>query len=85
MGNLAKIGLNEKEVLGLQKDLGKILGFVSKLKKAAETLDVDKEISDLKNILRKDENPHESGKYTEALLKEAPETVRGYVKVKKII
>ncbi len=37
------------------------------------------------NVMREDSNPHESGKYTETLLKAAPQREGQYVKVKKIL
>jgi Asp-tRNA(Asn)/Glu-tRNA(Gln) amidotransferase C subunit len=39
----------------------------------------------VKNVMREDGEPHESGKYTEALLKSAPKTADGYIEVKKIL
>ena len=39
----------------------------------------------LRNIMRADENPHESGKYTEKLLKAAPARDGDRVAVKQVI
>ncbi len=37
------------------------------------------------NVMREDTNPHESGKFSEAILKNAPSREENYLKVKKIM
>ncbi len=41
--------------------------------------------SNVRNVMREDGEPHESGIFTEALLKSAPKSDRGSVEVKKIL
>lgn len=41
--------------------------------------------SGVKNVMREDGEPHEPGKFTAILLKAAPKTEDGYIKVKKIL
>ncbi|MFC1756919.1 Asp-tRNA(Asn)/Glu-tRNA(Gln) amidotransferase subunit GatC [Patescibacteria group bacterium] len=80
---LARVGIDDKEIEPMQKDLEKILEFVSKLK-SAKTSDVDAKTSDAENLMREDKDPHKSGEYTEDLLNQAPNLGRGFVKVKKV-
>ena len=47
--------------------------------------DEKKEAGTLRNVLREDKEPHESGQFTESILSEAPGKERGYFKVKKIL
>jgi aspartyl-tRNA(Asn)/glutamyl-tRNA(Gln) amidotransferase subunit C len=83
---LGRIFVSEKETKKLQKDLEKILDFVSKLEELdVATSDVDAQIFDVgEKMLRKDENPLEGVEYGEALLKQAPEIKNGYVKARKV-
>ncbi len=41
--------------------------------------------SGVKNVLREDGEPHESGKFTGSILASAPKTEKGFIKVKKIL
>jgi len=73
LSQLARIKIGEKETKSLQKDLEKILDFVSKLKEVeivASTSDVD-----AKNVMREDKETHKTEEYA---LKE-------YIKVKKVL
>jgi len=85
LGQLARIGISEKESKELQKDLDAVLDFVSELKSASVSGAEQIEEDVLKNILREDKDAHEPGKYSEDLLKEAPKVEKGRVKVKKIL
>ncbi|MDP3996844.1 MAG: Asp-tRNA(Asn)/Glu-tRNA(Gln) amidotransferase subunit GatC [bacterium] len=95
LAELSRIEVGEDEVEKLRKDIGGILEYVAQIKSVspqtakpptnADFTRTDAEKSELKNVFREDGNPHESGAFTEALLKEAPETEGGYVKVKKIL
>ena len=83
LAELSKIRLPEGEALKFAKDFESILGYVKQI----ESVDVGevKESFFLKNILRADANPHETGALSEALLAAAPETHDGFVKVNKIL
>lgn len=92
---LARVKLKSQEKSKLQKEFEDILDYISKLKEADISRIGDKEIgktTELENITRDDENPHEAGKFSEDLLKEglpagrqAPSVENGYVKVKHIL
>jgi len=85
---LARIKLEEGEEKKFQKEFEGILVYISKLKEVnIESID-DKEAvktNTLENVMRDDdEYSNEPGEFSEKLLKEAPETERGYVKVKGV-
>ncbi len=84
LANLCRIDLSQEEKEQLSKDMESILGFIDQI----QTVDIDKEkkvAGDLRNVMREDEKPHESGKFTDSILSEAPKKENGYFKVKKIL
>jgi aspartyl-tRNA(Asn)/glutamyl-tRNA(Gln) amidotransferase subunit C len=81
---LARIKLSPEEEETFAKDMEHILGYVTQIQKVSGTVDV-KGKEKVKNVLRKDDKPHESGIHTEAILAEAPRREGNYVKVKKIL
>ena len=87
LGDLARIKLSEEEKETLKIDIEAILGYVSQIKEVSS--DIERDMSGknetLINVMREDENPHESGLYTEKILENAPEREGDYIKVKKIL
>ena len=83
LAELSKIRLPEGDALRFAKDFESILGYVKQIE-GVELGDV-KESFFLKNILRDDFHPNETGALSEALLAAAPETHDGFVKVNKIL
>jgi aspartyl-tRNA(Asn)/glutamyl-tRNA(Gln) amidotransferase subunit C len=83
LAELSKIKLPEGEAVRFAKDFDSILGYVKQI----ESVDVGDITPNffLKNILRTDTNPNETGALSEALLAAAPETHDGFVKVNKIL
>jgi|TARA_Y100000310_G_scaffold345866_1_gene471956 aspartyl/glutamyl-tRNA(Asn/Gln) amidotransferase C subunit len=81
--NLAMISLSQKELEELHGDFESILEYVSHIQKAPKTdkLSSRGEV----NVMREDGDPHESGMYSEALLKALPKQKDGYMEVKKIL
>ncbi len=84
---LARIKLTFKEKEKLQKEFGVILDYISQLKEIdiskIDDMEAGKTV-DLENVMREDENPHKTGQFSEELLKEAPSTSKGYIKVKHV-
>lgn len=80
---LSRIALTEEEKDSFVDEIDAILGFVGQV----EGVKVDSSVPNhiLNNVFRADGEPHESGIFTDTLLKEAPETKDGFVKVKKIL
>jgi len=83
LSSLARIKIPAGEIEKVQADLSKVVDFVSKIKKAPVKERV--EVPEHRNILRQDDNSHQAGQYSEALLSQAPALEKGYVKVKKIL
>lgn len=83
LAELAKIRISEGKTQGFLKDFESILGYVKQI----ESVDVGDVAPNffLKNILRADANPNETGAMSEALLTAAPATHDGFVKVNKIL
>jgi len=85
---LSRLKLSEEEIVRMQNEMGSILAYVDKLKTATgkeNSREIDLTLSVNKNVLREDENPHESGMYTDKLIKSAPRHDGQYIKVKKIL
>ncbi|MDB5266607.1 MAG: glutamyl-tRNA(Gln) and/or aspartyl-tRNA(Asn) amidotransferase subunit [Parcubacteria group bacterium] len=85
LSTLVRIEISDSEAENLAKEFDSILGYVGEVKKAHAKAGSDKEKPALRNVMREDTNPHESGIYTEAILKEAPAREGDYIKVKKIL
>ena len=84
LAELSRLHIEEAEMETLASELEAILGYVEDVKKVVGA-SAEGGTSPLKNVFRDDGNPHESGIYTDKILKGAPETERGYLKVKKIL
>lgn len=85
LAKLARIGVSAEEAESLSHEFEAILGYVGQVKKITnEELRITNEHS-LRNIMRDDTNSHESGIYTESILKNAPSQEGDYIKVKKIL
>jgi len=85
LANLSRINVSEGETEKLLGDLDSILEYVSEVQEAAKDA-VSPDYGFQENIhLREDNNAHEEGIYTEAILKNTPDTQDGYLKVKKIL
>lgn len=82
---LARIRVPEEEKEPLRKDIDAILGYVGEIQKVSADLGEAKAKPSLRNVMREDGEPHESGLFTEDLLKAAPEGEGEYFKVKKIL
>ena len=87
MENLAKlcrIKMSVDEQKKLLGEMSAVLDFVKQIQEV-ETTGRKPIAEELKNVMREDENPRESGFYTKDILAEAPRTEKGYIKVKKIL
>ncbi len=86
IARLARLGLNEKEKEKFSKDLSVILDYVKKLDEV-ETKNIEpiKQITRLKNAMRKDEKRYPDKQTKERILENVPEIKDGYVKVKTIL
>lgn len=83
LATLSRMELSSEEIDGFTKEISSILDYVDGIKEA-DTGDNKSEATD-RVRLRDDGEPHESGKYTEAILSQAPEREGQYLSVKKIL
>ena len=85
LARLARIRLNTSEVSALQHEISDIVTYVSAIKALTTDAVVTKQLGDRGNVFRADEITVAEGDFTDALLREAPETQDGYLAVKKIL
>lgn len=86
IAKLARIGIEEKEVEGYQKDLSAVLDYFKELENL-DTKNVDPigHITGRNNVSRKDERKEISEEEREDVLKNSPERKGNYVKVKSVL
>ncbi|XOB41636.1 MAG: Asp-tRNA(Asn)/Glu-tRNA(Gln) amidotransferase subunit GatC [Candidatus Nealsonbacteria bacterium] len=84
VAKLARLGLTEKEIEKFSRELSLILNYVEKLKEVniSKTLPTSHSIK-IENVTREDKSS-KSKVQSSKLLKLAPETKNGYLKVKSI-
>ncbi len=83
--SLSRMAVSSEEKEKLRHDVESILGYVGEIEKAVVGMDAAPEPGTLRNVMREDGNPHESGIYTEALLRALPSRDGDYMAVKKIL
>ena len=88
LAKLARVELRDEEAESLSCEFDSILNYVGEVKKV-DKLDklnkFNKEESTIRNVMRKDAEPHDSGLYTQKILAQAPAKEGDYIKVKKIL
>ena len=85
IAKLARLGLSEKEITKMQKELSKILDYIEKLKEVETREENFKETKIEKNIMRKDRGVKRKKNESKKLFRGAPKTKDGYLKVKSIL
>ena len=84
LAKLARLEVSDEEMAKLEKEIPAILEFVETIQKA--NVDAHPSTSSgLKNVMRADDESHESGVYTERLLEAAPARDGDRVAVKQVI
>jgi len=83
LAKLARLEVSDEEVAKLKTEIPGILAFVETIQNA--NTGVETKSPELRNVMRADENPHESGEYTERLLKAAPAQKDNRVLVKQVV
>jgi len=84
LAKLSRITIAEEEKKKLLRELGSILDYVHQLSEVGTSETLNK-LSKVRNVLRDDENAHESGEFTSEMIAIAPRQERNYIKVKKIL
>lgn len=80
---LARMEVSKEELQKLGQELPAILAFVETIQKAEVSKAGRNPI--LRNVMREDGEPHESGIYTEKLLAQAPAQKDGRLVVRQVI
>ena len=94
LAELSRIRLSDEEKAQMRKDIVSILSYIDQIKQvsadsgkksgaSSTSKRVEREL--VRNVLREDANPHQSGIHTEDVLKNAPGRKGNYLKVKKIL
>ncbi len=83
LAKLARLEVSAEELAKLENEIPDILAFVETVQKAAVSRETTTPA--LHNVMRSDENPHESGVYTETLMKAAPVSENNRVVVKQVV
>jgi aspartyl-tRNA(Asn)/glutamyl-tRNA(Gln) amidotransferase subunit C len=83
LASLSRIAVTEEEAGLFAKEIEVILQYVGTI----NTVEAGKTspIYRVENVMREDGEPHETGRYTDEILREAPEAKEGYIVVKKIL
>jgi len=85
IAKLARLGLSEKETEKFQKELSSIFDYVEELKKAnISKVEAISHPFKIENVVREDKTNKEKSD-GQKLIEMAPETEKGYVKVKSIL
>lgn len=83
LANLSRIQMTSEEETAFATEIDSILGYVAQVTQLPAG--IESELSSVRNIFRADENPHESGLYTDAIVAQMPSKEGNSLKVKKII
>ena len=83
LATLARLEVSDEELSRLEKEMPGILTFVEQIQKVAG--EVPQKSPDLRNVMREDKNPHESGVHTETLLAAAPAREGDRIAVKQVL
>ncbi len=85
LADLSRIELTEEEIERFSKEFDDILGYVDSVMGIAKGAPAAQVLGAVHNVFREDANPHESGKYSEALLEALPSRKGQFAEVKKIL
>ncbi|HUO56281.1 MAG TPA: Asp-tRNA(Asn)/Glu-tRNA(Gln) amidotransferase subunit GatC [Candidatus Paceibacterota bacterium] len=85
LARLSRLEVSDAEVAKLEKELPGILAFVETIQSASVTAGSAADVTELHNVLRSDDNPYESGVYTEEILSAAPHREGDRIAVKQVI
>lgn len=86
VAKLARLGLTKEEKEKFTEELSAILDFVNKLNEVkADKIKPTAQVTGLENVYRQDKGRVKSKQETDKLLELAPETEKGYVKVKAVL
>lgn len=82
---LARIAVSPDEQEKIAHDLDSVLAYVSEVAAVTTEEDAIPRVGELRNVMRADECAYPGGEFTDMIIKNAPDTEGGYVKVKQIL
>ncbi len=85
LAKLARIKLTGEEIQRLLKEVDPILDYVAKLKEVVSKIGEEKKAGELRNVVRDDANPTETGTNTKNIVADMPDSQGNYLKVEKIL
>jgi len=86
IAKLARLGLSSEEINKFQKELSKILDYITKLKEVdISGVEPTSHSISVENIMRKDKEEAQRNETKKYLIEAAPEEKEGYIKVKSIL
>jgi len=85
LAKLARIELTKDEKEKLLKEVDPILDYVAQLKEIVSKVGEEKKAGELRNVVRDDINPTETGTNTKNILADMPNSQDNYLKVEKIL
>ncbi len=84
LSTLARLELADEEKEAFAQALGPIIAYVSEVSAVVTSGEEMPQVGALRNVMREDGPALGGGTFTEAILKNAPHTEDGYVRVKQI-
>ena len=84
LANMMRLEISDEEALSIGSDMDAVIHYIDQLKEVSVP-DTDTIRPVLFNIAREDEIGNETGKYTSAILEQAPDREGDFVKVKKVL
>ena len=84
LATLSRIELSDDEKRTFSGEIDAILQYVSQIQNLS-ALPGERTLPSVRNVVRADEDAHESGLFTEAILGGAPEREGDHIKVKRIL
>lgn len=84
LATLARLEVPEEELSELEREIPAILKFVETISHLSVG-ELKRNHMDIKNVMREDGEPHESGIYTEKILKAAPSRKENRIAVKQVV
>jgi len=84
LARLSRLRLTDEEIEKFQKEIEAILGYVEQLQKVDLSLEPTYQVTGLTNVTRPDE-VIDYGATPDDLLKNAPATEEGHIKVKRML
>lgn len=90
LANLARMDMDDTEMESVAKDFDAILAYVGQVQEVSKAKNIEFDINKpedyfLHNVMREDIPTNNRGEFKDRIIKEMPDTEKGYLKVKQIL